>query len=145
MKTVAFDLDGTLLEAPAGMNYNSLSEVSRLKPLDAVVSRARALRRLGHELVVVTGRRETLRWITELQVAVLLGEGVPVVMQPDWRGVDSMVATKAAALQARSVWVFVGDSRVDARAAELAGTPFLHSTQFGDGVPFSPSLAQSAP
>lgn len=135
MPLVAFDLDGTLLEAPPGMDYDDIEAVARMAPIEAAVRRARSLRRLGHPIVVVTGRREELRWMTELQVAVLLGPGVPIHMQAQWRGVSGLVAMKSETLRGQGAALFVGDSVFDARAAEAAGTRFLHATAFAAGEP----------
>ena len=144
MTVAAFDLDGTLLMLAVDTDFRDMESVARLRPNEAVVARARALRRRGHDVVVVTGRQEALRWITEAQVMLLLGPGVSVVMQADGVGPAGLVAMKTAALASHAPAWFVGDSRFDAEAARRAGTPFVWASAFGAGEQLPEAAPNSA-
>ena len=138
------DLDGTLLDTTHTPMYGDQASLARLQPIHATVQRARALRRLGYKLIVITGRVEAVRAVTELQVAVLLGPEVPVHMQTTWQGGRTVATYKAHALTEVGATLYVGDSLSDQHAAHLAHVPYASAAEFGAGKPipvFSRTMA----
>ena len=132
---LAFDLDGTLLDTTRTPMYGDPASLARLQPIHATVQRARALRRLGSKLIVITGRIEAVRAVTELQVAVLLGPDVPVRMQTTWQGGRHVAPYKARALAEVGAALYVGDSWSDQYAAHLANVPYSSAKEFAAGKP----------
>lgn len=132
---VAFDLDGTLLRTPAGLDYDDASQLAALEPIEAAVRRLAALRRRGCKIAVITGRPESARLVTQLQVTVLAGKETHLVMQTAWAGGHVLADYKAEALRQVGACLFVGDSRSDKMAADRAAVPFMTAMAFGEGQP----------
>lgn len=142
---LAFDLDNTLLDSRR-TNYGDVQSIARQKPIIPNVARARAWLRQGNEIVVITGRRESLVAVTRLQVAVLLDPGVRVVLAPEDSSWRDLVDYKARALTdlggSCSLVAFVGDSRFDRAAAQASGVQFVHADGWGEGnfLPNTPMI-----
>lgn len=132
---LAFDLDGTLLQGRPGLDYDDPDQVAALEPIEAAIRRLAALRRQGHGIAVITGRPESMRLLTQLQVSVIAGKGVTLDMQTGWLGVAHLTSYKAEALRSKRASLFVGDSVSDRMAAERAGVPFMTAQDFSDGQP----------
>lgn len=125
----AFDLDGTLCDTPAGVDYDDHADlVAKCTP------RVRALRlvaealRDGHAVAIVTARGPHVAAATTLQVASWLplhGSSITVYHRPavtfDW---NRYVEDKATALLDFRADVYVGDRVEDVAAARRARVRF---------------------
>ena len=72
MKTIICDIDGTILRYNAGGHDAIANEEAELLP--RVKERFKAWENAGHRIIIMTGRRESVRDITE---ATLVDLGIP--------------------------------------------------------------------
>lgn len=144
VRTLAFDLDGTLFDTAVGVVYDDPESVRRsVRPHDAACRRVWELARLGHRIAYVTGRSEVVAAVTRAQI---VDAGLPPVqmrgallfLQRTWAGFETMTVFKAEALRAVGAALYVGDHEADMRAAKIAGVPFVHAADFRAGSLFVP-------
>jgi hypothetical protein len=130
MPILALDLDGTLLEYQPGFDFEDHDALRRLEPVKALVQQARAWQDSGYGLEIITGRGLATRTVTEHQVESMLGPGVAVRMQASWTGPAALFEHKVRHLRAPGIVGFVGDGRIDQRAAGIVGIRFWWPDEF---------------
>jgi phosphoglycolate phosphatase-like HAD superfamily hydrolase len=115
------DLDGTLCEGEWKGDARSV------KPLPERVALARALIAAGERVAILTARPSALQADTEAWVEQHLGQRVPCFLWPadsefSW---PQYAPWKASVLKEQGASLYVGDLGIDAKAARLAGVPFV--------------------
>ncbi|MFA5943705.1 MAG: HAD family hydrolase [Candidatus Thermoplasmatota archaeon] len=132
---ILFDLDGTLCDTPAGVDYDDpASLLGACTPRARVLERLHDLAALDHNLGVVTARGPHVSDITKAQLRRWLGplaERLVVRHRPrltfDW---GDYVVDKQRSIRELGCDVYVGDRAEDKAAALRAGALFLWDHEF---------------
>lgn len=132
--TIALDLDSTLFDGEAEIDFTDPRSVARA-PVNAIaLKRTRQLFDAGYRLAAVTARTTPL-----LEVTLRALNDFPpmaVCLQQHWGGYANMPAAKAAGLRLVGAHAYVADRPEDATAARLAGIPFLDARHLRDADEF---------
>lgn len=134
---IGFDLDGTLLLAEDGINYDDELSVAKLQPHQGAMYQARHIAAI-EDVIVITGRGEATRRVTRNQVNWIFNDpagSIPILMQQRWNGWDSLRDFKASMMNEYNVTLYIGDQAGDRAAARIAGARFIHAETFRNGEP----------
>jgi phosphoglycolate phosphatase-like HAD superfamily hydrolase len=132
MRTIAFDLDGTLFLTTGAVDYDDPNSVStKTSPHTPVCALARTLGQAS-PIAIVTGRTREggLEDVTERQLESVGLYPDELHLQDDWTGYADMRTWKATVLEELEASVYVGDHDVDELAAKDAGCEFVHARTF---------------
>jgi phosphoglycolate phosphatase-like HAD superfamily hydrolase len=132
MRTIAFDLDGTLFFTKGAVDYDDPNSVStKTSPHTPVCALARTLGQAS-PIAIVTGRTREggLEDVTERQLESVGLYPDELHLQDDWTGYEDMRTWKATVLEQLEATVYVGDHPADKRAAQDAGSDFIPASTF---------------
>lgn len=135
---VLFDLDGTICDTPAGVDYDDPASLLALcKPRPRVLERMHDLVAMGHQLGVVTARGPHVADISKAQLNAWLGPLAKLFIvrhRPrllfDWGHYVADKQRSIHELAAGQDAVYVGDRAEDKAAALRAGARFLWDHEF---------------
>ena len=146
---IGFDFDGTLAVWPRGSTPRYDDPEWSLANAAAVLAAVKWLKlvlKLGHDVVIVTGRGEDHVDALRYWLLCFTGQRLRVIARPAAVSLscDAQAAWKAGVLTELGVSAYVGDNhRIDAVAARIAGCGFIDAACFLRGE--MPQLLQSHP
>lgn len=139
---LAFDLDGTILNTPTGLDYTPDSVLRRVTPNTTAIMLIRGLHATGYRIAYVTGRGRTLNAVTQHQLERAGAPPGELRMSLAWAGEGPMAVEKGAHLRSLEAAAYCGDLAPDDEAARLAGIPFVHADVLRAGrYPLTPFLS----
>lgn len=133
---VAFDLDGTLWDVSPSIDYDDPTTIlDHCTPHPRAIERVNELAKRAVFHIYLTGRSEIARRITEAQLVAYGLPPAPLIMQRQWRGYETLVHYKAAALIQWGATHHVADTTWDATASLHARIHHMHADHWRRGDP----------